>query len=388
MTQSVVTIAEENSSKSIIDHYIDKEKRGLSRRRKDKIRQTLGKLERVFLKKPLEDVTKDDLEAFIENLREDNLGEEFEDSTKLTYRKIIKPFFRWLHPEDPSFSSWIKTGTYRATLGPDDILTTQELDAMRDAARKFPHNMVRLETLYETAARPMEFLAAWKHDLIFEPNNGPVTFHIERGKTGKSRDILLFQDAKPLLQRWVFNEHPLRDDADFPLWVDMSSNSNRDALRQVGLRKFVARISAAAGIKKIVTPYTLRHTRLTDLARAGANEALLCQIAGWRLESKMPSVYIHLSKRDQRPMMEKLLGITVQENQDLARRVPRTCPSCHTTNTSDSKVCHVCGIALDPKTALEMSRKRDDMVSEITNAVLKKLAGINAEVDSITHESI
>lgn len=367
-------------SRTIIDAYIDKEKRGLTKRRKDKIRQTLGKLERDFLKKPLEDVTKDDLERFIEDLREGNLGEEFEDSTKLTYRKIIKPFFRWLHPEDPKFSSWIKTGMYQPTLGPDDVLTPDEMDALRDACRKSPHNLVRLETLYETAARPMEFLAAWKHDLIFEPS-GPVTFHVERGKTGKSRDILLFQDAKPLLHRWVFNEHPLRQDADFPLWVDMSSNSDFEPLRQIGLRKFVARIAKAAKVHKHVTPYTFRHTRLTDLARAGANEALLCQIAGWRMGSPMPAVYIHLSKRDQRPMMEKLLGI--KSEQVIEARVPKACPNCRASNTSEARVCHTCGTALDAKTALEMTQKRDEMLSQITISLDVKLAQINAELQEI-----
>jgi integrase len=367
MAQTIV----ETEATHAVQRYIDECKRGLSRRRKDKIRYTLVKLERDLLKKPLEHVTKDDLEQFIETFRAE---EEFEESTKTTYLKISKPFFAWLHPEDPKFASWIKTGTYHATVGPDDILTPQELGAMRQVCMRAPHNLVRLETLYETAARPMEFLAAWKHDLTFEPN-GPVNFHVEKGKGGWPRDVLLFQDAKPLLQRWVFNEHPLRErQDDFPLWVDMSSNSTYKPLGWLGLSEFIERVARAAKIKKRVTSYTLRHTRLTELARQGASEALLSQIAGWKVGSKMPAVYIHLSKRDQRPMMEKLLGIKSSGEQNIAPKMPKVCPNCKTENVSDSKVCRVCGMALDAKTAVEMIQRRDDDISNILKEIQRMRA--------------
>ena len=338
----------------LIEKYIDERKRGLSERRKTKIRGTLMKLGSVHLK-AFTEVTKDDLEEFIDALRDDDLEEEYAQSTKVTYRKIMKPFFAWLHPEDKEFASWIKTGSFEATLGPDDILSPEELQLLREKCLT-PRDRTMLESLYESAARPKEFLAAWKSDVTFEAS-GPATFHIDKGKTGNSRDILLFQDANPLLHKWIYNEHPLKNQQDFPLWVDMSRNSRHDALQTLGLRRFISRIARAANIQKRITPYTLRHTRLTDLAREGANEALLCEIAGWRLSSKMPSIYIHLSKRDQRPMMEKLLGIKKVEEEEKPKKVPIICTNCKATNTSDAKVCTMCGMALDTKTAVELLRK-------------------------------
>ncbi len=147
-------------------------------------------------------------------------------------------------------------------------------------------------------------------------------------------------------------------------------NSRHDALQQVGLRRFIERISKAAHIKKHVVPYSLRHTRLTDLAREGANEALLCQIAGWKLGSKMPGVYIHLSKRDQKPALQKLLGIK-REEEIKNVKMPNVCPNCKVVNTSEAIVCSPCRMALDTKTAISMIQERENRLTKMEERLTK-----------------
>jgi hypothetical protein len=61
-------------NEKVVDEYIGETKRGLTDRRKTKVRLTLNKLGREFLKKPLDAVTKDDLEEFLDELRD---GDEF-----------------------------------------------------------------------------------------------------------------------------------------------------------------------------------------------------------------------------------------------------------------------------------------------------------------------
>jgi integrase/recombinase XerD len=292
-----------------IERYIDAKKKGLSVRRRAKIRNTLVKAKREFFGKPLSTITKEELEIFIDDLANDGLTESFEDSTKVTYRKILKPFFTWLHPEDKEFASWIRTGNYQPTVGPDDILTADERSRVPEACLT-PRDKTMFQTLYESAARPCEFLSLRKSDVSFEADS--ASLHIRKGKTGFPRDIVIVQDAFPLLKNWIFNEHPLREQSDFPLWVDMSRNSTHEGLQKLGLRRFMTRITGRKGAKidKRIVPYTLRHTRLTDLAKEGANEALLSQIAGWKAGSQMPAIYIHLSKRDQKPALQKLFGLT------------------------------------------------------------------------------
>jgi hypothetical protein len=53
---------------ALVNNYFGETKRGLSERRKKKIRLTLGKLGREFLRKPLDSVSKDDLEEFLDEL--------------------------------------------------------------------------------------------------------------------------------------------------------------------------------------------------------------------------------------------------------------------------------------------------------------------------------
>ena len=85
-------------------------------------------------------------------------------------------------------------------------------------------------------------------------------------------------NARAVLTQWIMNEHPLRSDSQFPLWIDMSKNTNYTPLQQQGLRRFVQRIAEEAGkrcaslkrkLERInAYQYMFRHTRLTDLARS------------------------------------------------------------------------------------------------------------------------
>jgi hypothetical protein len=73
-------------------------------------------------KKPLDKMTKEEIEDFVDLVR-NNMEREYEQSTRIDFLKVSKPFFAWLHPEDRHFASWIITGSYQPTVGPDDILT-------------------------------------------------------------------------------------------------------------------------------------------------------------------------------------------------------------------------------------------------------------------------
>ncbi|HXQ93223.1 MAG TPA: hypothetical protein VN739_09485 [Nitrososphaerales archaeon] len=88
--------------------YIDAKKKGLSVRRKNKVGHTLVKAEREFLSKPLSTDTKEELEILIDGLAIDELKEDFADSTRVTYRKILKPFFSWLHLVDKGFANFLR----------------------------------------------------------------------------------------------------------------------------------------------------------------------------------------------------------------------------------------------------------------------------------------
>jgi integrase/recombinase XerD len=353
-----------------IERYIDQEKKGLSLGRKKKIRLTLGKIGREQINKRFDQITRDDLEEWIETLK----AEDFEDSTKITYLKIAKPFFTWMHNlDDPNFASWIQTHNYQTTVGPEDILNEAELNQIRSIL-KTPRDKTMFEVLYESALRPAEFLALRRSDVSFDTDSAMI--HIRKGKTGFSRDIPLVGNARALLSQWILNEHPLRNDSHFPLWINMSSNSSYDPLQQQGLRKFMARIADLGRVQKRVVPYTLRHTRLTDLARMGANEAILCQIAGWKQGSGMASVYIHLSGRDSKPALMKLYGIQQEKSDKPIIQLPKVCPNCKEPNSFEAKLCWRCKLPIDPQTMLAMIKEKtkNDQRMEALELQVKALA--------------
>ncbi|MGI0079037.1 MAG: hypothetical protein ACRECH_05385 [Nitrososphaerales archaeon] len=108
-----------------------------------------------------------------------------------------------------------------------------------------------LETLYEAAPRPHEFLGLRRYDILFKDQI--TTVHIEKGKTG-SISIPVVGDAIPALSNWDSN-HP-KQERDARLWVDMSTNTTYEPLRWQGLNEWVKRKAKDGNVKK---PVTLLH---------------------------------------------------------------------------------------------------------------------------------
>lgn len=163
-----------------IELYIDVEKRGMKPATKKKIREKLGKMGRVHLNKRFDQVTKDDLEDWVDAPRANELNDpdypEYEDQTKTTYLKVAKPFFTWMHKQDdPTFASWIKPGNFRTKITADDIWTEEEMNAMRSVL-KTPRDKAMFEVLYESAMRPFEFLSLSRSDLESDENSIPYIF--------------------------------------------------------------------------------------------------------------------------------------------------------------------------------------------------------------------
>lgn len=99
----------------------------LSDARISKYRAVLTKMARD-LGKPLESVTKPELQ---DNLRHVNTRADYSDWTKLCYRQFAKKFFCWLR--DPSFVDWVRLGSVWSKVDVEDLLTDNELLAMRRA---------------------------------------------------------------------------------------------------------------------------------------------------------------------------------------------------------------------------------------------------------------
>jgi len=320
----------------------------LSPSRIRKYRYTLGRISKRV--GPFESVTIPDLKDYI---REVN-SSDYEQWTKRDYRLFTKKFFVWLRGKE--FVEWIKLGHVKSTVGPEDILTQDELIRLKNACTQL-RDKALIETLYETACRPQEFLGLKKGNIVFDDKIARV--HVEKGKTGP-RSILVV-NATPLLANWIAN-HPLKS-KDAPLWVDLSPNTRYEPLRWIGLRRLVQRIAKSANLDKDIYPYLFRHTRLTHLAKF-MTEASLNVIAGWEEGSAMPRTYVHLSGKDVEDTLLAAYGIVPKGDVILAKP-PITCARCETLCESSQETCHKCGMVLTVEAAMKIQEQDEGKDKEM-----------------------
>lgn len=323
---------------------------------------TLGKIWREI--GDFESVTKRDLMDYVAGIN----SSEYAINTKRDYRLISKKFFLWLRDRD--FVSWIRIGSVKTRIGPEDILTKDELDQLRFACKGL-RDKAMLETIYETACRPHEFLSIRKTDVSFDDYG--ATVYIQTGKTGPRRVRVI--QAAPLLANWIAN-HPVKD-RDALLWVDLSPATSYRVLGWIGLQRLVRRAGKAANIQKRVHPYIFRHSRLTHLAK-NMTEAVLCEFAGWSQGSEMPRAYVHLSGRDVDDAILKAYGMKPKDEGQLGNALIN-CVRCQQLCDPSSGTCDRCGMAL----SLDAALKKDQMMDD----VLTRLAKLEEERRSL-HQSL
>jgi site-specific recombinase XerD/ribosomal protein L40E len=309
-----------------------------------------------WLGKDLDEATREDIERLVNSWERSG----YSAWTKHDYKVTLKKFYRWLRGgEDyPPEVRWIKT-TFKSrdAILPEDILTEEEVMSLVRSASSV-RDRAFIMALYESGARISELGSMRIGDVEFK--EGYATLML-KGKTGPRRVIVVA--ATPYLQAWVDN-HPLKDDPNAPLWVNMGTVNRHEAMSYPALAKVLKVAAERAGLRKRVTPHRLRHSRATFLARR-LTEAQMNQFFGWRQGSEMPSIYVHLSGRD---LDDAILGVYGfrRPEQGEAKLKPKVCPRCQALNQLDARFCIKCGLALDIKAAQEVeeARRRTDSVMD------------------------
>jgi len=330
---------------------------GLSKARIAKYVLTLRRLAE-WLRKDFDKAGREDVERLVNRLERSD----YSPWTKHDYKVTLKRFYKWLKgsgEEYPPEVKWIKTTLKRRDLLlPDQLLTEDEVQRLVDAADN-PRDKAFIITLYESGARIGEIGAMRLRDVTFEDR---YTTLILRGKTGGRRVIVVA--STPYLNTWMQN-HPLRDNPEAPLWINMGTVNRYKPMSYPALAKILKVAAKKAGLKKRVTPHKLRHSRATFLATK-LTEAQMNQIFGWKQGSEMPSIYVHLSGRD---VDDAILGVygLKKVKDEKPKLTPKICPRCGYSNVYDAKFCSRCGLALDIEVAaqIEEARKKTDNVMDI-----------------------
>jgi len=268
----------------------------------------------------------------------------------------FKVFFKWLNNGKTTDAiEWIKGRRKHETPEwANDILSKEEIKRMIEAGKNSQDRAI-IAVLYESGARSGEARAMCVGDLKIDSIGGVI--RLRQSKTIRRPLRLIF--SLGYLKDWL-NDHPLKNDANAPLWVSYSNRMSKYVrMSDVWFSKKVKNIAKFAGIKKRVYPHLFRHSICTHLS-SKLNENLLRKMFGWSSDSSTASIYTHLTHEDLDNKLAEVYGVqrTEQKEKDTILQ-PKHCGNCKdsqnnpTLNEPTSKFCKKCGAVLDLKSALE-----------------------------------
>ena len=193
------------------------------------------------------------------------------------------------------------------------VLSREEVSRLINAAGTLFRRTL-LMTLYGTGMRRSELA----HLKVGDIDSQRMIIRVVAGKRSKDRDLPLSPALLETLReywRWrkpklyMFPARTLRHQLDQPIsdktvWIACS-----DAARR-------------AGIKKHVTPHTLRHSWATHLLEAGTDLRTIQVLLGHG-DLETTAQYLHLSQRHLQSVVNPLDGLTVSSSENISRRFRR-----------------------------------------------------------------
>lgn len=217
-------------------------------------------------------------------------------SSKTIARHIasIRAFHQFLLREkvvDQDPSVHIDTPRLERTL--PKVLSMSEVESLLDSPKGNDHYGLRdkamLELLYATGIRVSELIGLNIGDAHLS-----MGFIRCIGKGNKERIIPLGRSASDAIQTYLDEGRPkfvskkFKDDALF-------LNHHGKRLTRQGFWKILKRLTTEAGIKKEITPHTLRHSFATHLLENGADLRAVQEMLG-HADISTTQIYTHVTK--------------------------------------------------------------------------------------------
>ncbi|MGA7369284.1 MAG: site-specific integrase [Nitrososphaeraceae archaeon] len=334
-------------------------------------------LVRKQLGKPFRNATREDIRNILKWMEQ----KEYKKSTNEKFRQILKLFYKIVYGDHefyPDQVKWFSTKLGKEKAGKDpsmdmsEYLEEIEIQKVIEAAPTLQKKAF-IAAMYESGARPEEFLRLTNTDIRFDSNGAVLML---RGKTGERRVRIIAFAA--LLQQWI-EVHPLRSDTIYPLWISEATNFKGNAIGLRGAEKLMAETLLEAGLSgKHARLYILRHSRATHLAKH-LTEAQMCVFFGWVQGTQVVRRYVHLSGKDVDNVLLAIndLGREQQKEDHLLK--PTRCTRCSESLSPTMNFCSRCSLPVD--TTKTLTR---EMELEKENKELKEK--YDRDMDSIRHE--
>ncbi len=235
------------------------------------------------------DVTREHLENFIYQLHEAGIAPR----SQARIISGLKSFFRYLtvdniRPDDPM--ALIEAPSIGRHL--PEVLTVEEIDAMVEAIDLLEplgrRNRAIIETLYGSGLRVSELCTLERRRVFLDDGFLTVT-----GKGSKERMVPMSDTAIEQIRLYLKHQ----DEIGAPIKPgeeDYLFHNRRGAhLTRVMIFYIVRDLAEKAGIRKTISPHTLRHSFATHLLEGGANLRAIQQMLGHE-SIATTEIYLHL----------------------------------------------------------------------------------------------
>ena len=272
------------------DAYLQLEK-GLSDNTRISYREDVDKLIGYLAaeSKPLSSVTLDDLQNFFASLHDIGISP----SSQSRIVSGLKSFFRYMKlegylDENPAILlEKPRTGRHLP-----EVLTVEEIDAMIDcidmSTMEGRRNRAIIETMYGCGLRVSELVNLDLSHLFLDDE-----YIIVRGKGSKERLVPIDSVAVEAIESWMADRAhiDLKQGEESMLFV--SKRGRR--LTRVMIFYIIKRLCELAGIRKEISPHTMRHSFATHLLEGGANLRAIQQMLGHE-SITTTEIYLHIDR--------------------------------------------------------------------------------------------
>ncbi len=244
----------------------------------------------LFMKKrniKVRDISKEDVLKYIEYLKKNSMNEK-----SIAHNiSVIRSFYKFLILEkyiEKSPTEFVDLPKIRKTL--PNVLSIEEVDKLLDITLKdnFSYrNKAMLELLYATGLRVSELV-----NLKIENIDLDECFVRTVGKGNKERIIPIGDVALNYLKEYIiyYRSSLLKKDKNDYLFLN---NHGKKITRQ-GFFKLIKKLADEKGIKKDISPHTLRHSFATHLLEHGADLRSIGELLG-HSSVQTTEIYTHIS---------------------------------------------------------------------------------------------
>lgn len=251
------------------------------------VRKLLGYLSDRSI--PLREVTLDTLRDFIITLHE--MGIAMRSQARIV--SGVKGFFRFLTAEkfideNPS----ILLETPRSGKHLPEVLTIEEIDSMIGAIdpekKEASRNRAIIETLYGCGLRVSELTDLEIGKIYFDEG-----FVMVRGKGSKERVVPMSETAIECIRDYMSDRLSLPIVKGEENYLFLNRSGHR--LTRQMIFTIIKRLAREVGIKKNISPHTLRHSFATHLLEGGANLRAIQQMLGHE-SIATTEIYLHIDR--------------------------------------------------------------------------------------------